>query len=123
ALEAEGPPRPGAPTAATTLRLTVREPPSPPPALRLSVAPAVVLDQGGQNRFGVVIARDGCSGPVACELGGLPPGVTTAGLSLPAEATQGEVEVGAAADAAIGTRPVSVTARGPDGLPGIQAPP
>jgi hypothetical protein len=42
---------------------------------------------------------------------------------VPADATSADVEVQAAADAAVGRHDVSITATGPDGLPGAKTPP
>ena len=122
-LKAEGPAPAGSPSAQTTIRLTVRKTSPPPPALRMGVSPEVVLEQSGQNRFGVVIARDYFSGPVVLDFGGLPQGVTAAGLVVPSEATRIEVELKAAADAAVGTTNVSVTAIGPRGPAEAPSPP
>jgi Ca-activated chloride channel family protein len=122
-MRAEGPAAAGSPTAETTIQLTVRKTSPPPPALRMGVSPEVVLEQSGQNRFGVVIARDYFSGPVVLDFGGLPQGVTAAGLVVPAEATRIEVELMAAADAAVGTTNVTVTAIGPRGPAETPSPP
>jgi len=124
ALTAQGPPGPGTPAADATMRLTVRENPPPPPGLRIGVAPGVVVDQSGKNRFGVLIARDDFRGPVTVDLSGLPAGVTAATpIVVPPDATTAEVEVRARADAPVGTGAVSVTATGPSGLPGAASPP
>jgi len=122
-LKAEGAAPAGSPSAETTIRLTVRKTLPPPPALRLSVSPEVVLDQSSKNHFGVVIARDNFSGPVVLDLGGLPAGVTATGVTVPADATRTEVELQAAADAAVGMANVTVTAIGPRGPAEAPAPP
>ena len=88
--------------------------PTLPPGLRLSVSPGVVVDQASKNSFGVIVARDQFRGPVNVELGNLPAGVTATRLKLPEDATQGEIEVQATAEASVGTQPVSVTATGPE---------
>ncbi len=126
-VTATGPVRlPGAtepPTAASRLSLRIDARPTLPPGLRLSVSPGVVVDQASKNSFGVIVARDQFRGPVDVELGNLPAGVTATRLKLPEDATQGEIEVQATAEASVGTQPVSVTATGPDGLPGATDPP
>jgi Ca-activated chloride channel family protein len=122
-LKAVGPARPESPQALVTTRLTIRKTLPPPPALRLSVSPEVVVEQSSKNRFGVLIARDHFTGPVTLELDGLTNGVTATGLTVPADVSKIEVELDAAAGAAVGTANVSVTATGPRGPAEAPGPP
>ena len=83
------------------------------PPLRLAASPAVELYQGGTNRLGVKIARDGWAEPVTVNALDVPVGVHIDRTVIPANCTEFEVEVRAAADAAAGSHEITLTAEGP----------
>jgi Mg-chelatase subunit ChlD len=68
----------------------------------------VVLDQGGKNRFTVLLARDHFSGPVVLKYTGLPRGVRIDDATVPEEADRAEAEVQAESGAEVGEKEIVV---------------
>jgi hypothetical protein len=70
----------------------------PTPTLQLKAEPAsVVLKPGGKAKIKVAIERKHVAGPVTLSLTGLPPHVTAADVTVPADQSVGEIEVVVAA--------------------------
>ncbi|HEY1187057.1 MAG TPA: vWA domain-containing protein [Gemmata sp.] len=85
--------------------------PQPEPQLAVSAAPQVALYPGGKATFGVQIARDGFTGPVAVKFEKLGPGLRAADLLIPESETSGTAEIVATEETAPGARTLGVTAR------------
>ena len=93
------------------------------PPLRVAASPAVDLYQGGTNRLGVKIARVGFDEPVTIKAVDPPAGVRIDPVTIPANRTDFDVQVSAAADAAVGSEEITFKADGParDGSPRAEA--
>jgi hypothetical protein len=81
--------------------------------LRVAASPAVDLYQGGTNRLGVKIARVGFDEPVTIKAVNPPAGVRIDPITVPANRTEFDVQVSAAADAAVGSEEIKFKAEGP----------
>ena len=110
-VEAQGPREAGSPKSQAKTVLTIRK--LPPPELRLSLSPHVVIDQQGKNKFMARIARDRFEGDVQLTFSDLPKGVTIPNAVIPADKSHIDLEATADKDAAIGDQKVSVEAEGP----------
>lgn len=86
----------------------------PPPRLRLSVPPEVVLNSGESNTFGIRIARDYYAGPVTIKLQGDLADITCPEAALSADKDEGEMRVEAGKAAKGGRRTIRVIAVGTD---------
>ncbi|AWM41236.1 hypothetical protein GobsT_01470 [Gemmata obscuriglobus] len=86
---------------------TAALPPPPEPRLAVSAPTAVQIYQGGTNKVLVQIARDAFEGDVAVRIDGLPPGVSASApdVTIPANRTDGEIELAAAFGGAVGAGP------------------
>ena len=82
------------------------------PPLRVAASPAVDLYQGGTNRLGVKIARVGFDEPVTIKALNPPAGVRIDPITIPADRTDFDVQVSAAADAAVGSEEITFKAEG-----------
>ncbi len=82
------------------------------PPLRLAASPEVDLYQGGTNRLGVKIAREGFAEPVTVKALNPPAGVRIDSITIPANQTECDVQVSAAADAATGSNEIKFKAEG-----------
>ena len=83
------------------------------PPLRLAASPEVDLYQGGTNRLGVKIACVGFDEPVTVKVVDPPAGVRIDPITIPANRTDFDVQVSAAADAAVGSQEITFKAEGP----------
>jgi hypothetical protein len=71
---------------------------APTPALQLKADPtSIVLKPGSKTKIKIAIERKHVAGPVTLSLTGLPPNVTAADVTVPADQSVGEVEIVAAA--------------------------
>jgi hypothetical protein len=94
---------------AGTLELDVE---APPPSLRLAVSPQVSLQQGGEGRFGIKLARAHFSGPITLAFKDVPVEVALRSVTVPAHQSEVEVRVSAQRGAAAGAHTVTVAAVG-----------
>ncbi|MCE9534298.1 MAG: VWA domain-containing protein, partial [Planctomycetes bacterium] len=110
--------------AQATCILTILKPPVPPPAIRLTLSPSVVLDQQSKNKFMARIVRDRFEGVVKLAFTDLPKGVTIPATTIPKDKTQIDIEAVADKNAVVGERNFGAVAEGPkkqDGTPTAQA--
>jgi Mg-chelatase subunit ChlD len=113
AVAAEG----GGATADAATEVEVVAAPAPPPAVAVSVPPRLAVFTRGTGTFTAAVARRGYDGPLALTVGPLPAGVTASPKEVPAGATEVEVTLTAAADAAAGAAGVAVGVSAPNGAP------
>ncbi len=83
------------------------------PPLRVAASSAIDLYQGGTNRLSVKIARVGFDEPVTIKALNPPAGVRIDPITIPADRTDFDVQVSAAADAAVGSEEITFKAEGP----------
>ena len=112
-MTATGPPEAGSQDARCAVELAVLKLQLPPPGLRLTVSPAVELDQGSRNSFGVNVARDRWQGPVTLRADALPKGLTIDPVTIPDDQTEAALEIRAARDAVARTEEVTLLATAP----------
>ncbi len=85
----------------------------PVPRVAVAVSPEVEVFVDGRNKFPMKIARDAFDGPVMVRLDGLPAGVVATPLTIPANRTEGEVEIVASSHAQVtSAKPVKVVVEG-----------
>jgi hypothetical protein len=103
----------------------VLQPPPPKPAeprLAVAASEAVQLAQGGVNKLFVRVARAGFDGEVRVRADGLPAGVTAPEVTIPAKASEGEIELRATANATVApSTPVEIVARADGGTATVTA--
>jgi hypothetical protein len=94
---------------AASPNFTVRIQPPPPAALALKADPAAVTVKAGATaKLKVTVERQNLAGPVALTVENLPPKLTAAPATVPADQGEAEVELSAAADAAPGKAEVTI---------------
>jgi Mg-chelatase subunit ChlD len=95
------------------ITVTVREPPRPPPALRIAASPSVEVEQGKSNRFHVNVARDFFEGPVLLEAARTPHGVRLEPTTLPADTGTFTWEIAVTSEVPPGEYPLALRASHP----------
>ncbi|MBA4064717.1 MAG: hypothetical protein C0501_13580 [Isosphaera sp.] len=107
----------GAVAPPTAIEVEVVARPAPPPAVAVSVPPKLAVFSRGTGTFTAAVARRGCDGPLSLKVDALPAGVTATPAEVPAGATEVEVKLTAAADAAVGAAGLAVGVTAPNGAP------
>ena len=90
----------------------------PPGKLQVAAPPQVTVYPGTKNRLMVKISRQEFNDAIEVEVTGMPRGVTFSTLTIPADKTEGEIEVYVDKDIIPGARPpetLTVTAKATDG--------